>query len=89
MKPSYRYSFIKFVTKNLPVVRDKRFQPKPCNERSCSTSEVLLDEYHFLLQCTKHHDLRLKCITLYYWERLSMHKFLELMSSQHNVVIIN
>ena len=34
-KPSYRYSFLKFVTKNhnLPVVRGKWFQPNPYNER--------------------------------------------------------
>ena len=89
-KPSYRYSFLKFVTKNhnLPVVRGKWFQPKPYNERLCSTCEVLGDEYHFLLQCTKHQDLRIKFIARYYWERPSMHKFVELMSSQRNAVII-
>ena len=44
-KPCYRYSFLKFVTKNhnLPVVRGKWFQPKPYNERLCSTCEVLGD----------------------------------------------
>ena len=65
-KPSYRYSFSKFATKkhNLPVVRSK-----PYNERLCSTCEVLGDEYHFLLQCTKHLDSRLKFIARYYLER--------------------
>ena len=88
--PSYRYSFLKFVTKNhnLPAVRGKWSQPKLYNERLCSTCEVLGDEYHFLLQCTKHQDLRLKFIARNYWERPSMHKFVELMSSQREVVII-
>ena len=75
-KPCYRYSFLKVVTKNhnILVVRGKWFQPKPYNERLCSTCEVLGDECHFLLQCTKHEDLRLKLIARYYWERPSMHK---------------
>ena len=60
------------------------------NERLCSTCEVLGDEYHFLLQCTKHQDLGLKFIFVarYYWERPPMHKFVELMSTQRNAVII-
>ena len=87
LKPCYRYYFLKFVTKNhnLPVVRGKWFQPKPYNERLCSTCEVLGDEYHFLFQCTKHQDLRSKFFARYYWERPSMYKFVELMSSQRKV----
>ena len=72
----------------LPVVRGKWFQPKTCNERSCSTYEVLGDEYHFFLQCTKHQDLQLKFIARCYSKRPSMHKFVELMSSLRKVVII-
>ena len=91
-KPCHRYSFLKFVTANhnlgLPVVRGKWFQPKTCNERSCSTYEVLGDEYHFFLQCTKHQDLQLKFIARCYSKRPSMHKFVELMSSLRKVVII-
>ena len=70
------------------VVRGKWFRPKPYTERLCSTCEVLGYEYDFLLQCTnKHQYLRLKFIARFYWERPSMHKFVELMSSQRRVVI--
>ena len=90
-KPSHRYYFLKFVTKNhnLPVVLGKWYQPKPYNERLCITCGVLGDEYHFLLQCNKHNDLRSKFIGRYYRENPSMYKFIKLMSSQCHRVIHN
>ena len=77
-KPCYRYSLLKFVTKNhkLPGVRGKWFQPKPYNGRLCSTCEVLGDEYHLLLQCTKHQDLRLTLSAQYYWGKHQCTKLL-------------
>ena len=84
IKPSYQYSFLKFVTKNhnLPVVRGKWFQPKPYSERLCSTCSF---RRRISFSSPMHQAPRFRNKI---WERPSMHRFVELMSSQRNAVII-
>jgi hypothetical protein len=55
--------------------------PIPYNERLCEICNELDDEYHFLLQCKKYDELRLKYLPKYYRNRPNMYKFIELMSS--------
>jgi REP element-mobilizing transposase RayT len=52
------------------------------NERKCilCNLNVLEDEFHFVLQCTKYNDLRKKYIKKYYWSTPSTFKLVQLLS---------
>jgi hypothetical protein len=56
-------------------------QPIPLQERKCQTCNVLEDEFHFVLVCPVYSQLRKQYVSKYYYERPSMFKFIELMSS--------
>ena len=58
--------------------------PRPPNERHCKlcNSGDIEDEYHFLLVCSKHNALRRRLIPRQFWQRPSMHKFIDLMKSE-------
>ena len=53
----------------------------PVNERKCVLFNVMEDEYYFVLEYQRYIETRQKYITKYYWQRPSMHKFIELINS--------
>ena len=62
---------------------------KPVSDRLCNICNRLEDEYHFVIECTLYHSLRRKYIDRIYWNRPSMHKFIQLMQSKNLRTIIN
>ena len=52
---------------------------KPCLE----------DEFHFLLECPLYHELKNPYIKSYYWKRLNMPKFIELIKTENKIEIRN
>ena len=50
---------------------------------------VLEDEFHFVLQCTKYNDLRKKYIKKYYWHRPSTFKLVQLLSVKNRKELCN
>ena len=63
----------------------------PRNERYCTfcNSLDLEDEYHFILICPCFIDNRKKYIKSYYYNRPSMYKFIELISSNNKIVLVS
>ena len=61
----------------------------PVNERKCTLCNVIEDEYHFVIECQRYTELRKKYIPKYYCQRPSMHKFIELITSENNRYIKN
>ena len=59
----------------------------PVNERKCTLCSVMEDEYHFVIECQRYTELRKKYIPKYYCQRPSMHKFIELITSDNNKYI--
>ena len=60
------------------------------NERKCNMcdSNSIEDEYHFILECVKYKDIRIKYIKSYYWRRPSVYKLIQLLSV-HNIKELN
>ena len=61
------------------------------NERKCilCSLNVLKDEFHFVLQCTKYNDLRKKYIKKNYWSRPSTFKLVRLLSVENRKELCN
>ena len=80
---------VKFITKNnnIPVVSGKWQRLRPYHQRLCEECEILGDEYHFLFLCERLKALRAKYISLYFWTKPSMNKFVELLASEHSKTI--
>ena len=55
----------------------------PYQNRKCKVCNVLEDEFHVLLECPLYTDLRKRYINKFFWTRLNMLKFIELMSIDH------
>ena len=47
------------------------------------------DEYHFIIKCPCYHELRRKYIKKYFYNRPSMAKFIELLSSDRKPILFN
>ena len=47
------------------------------------------DEYHFICICQLYKQLRKRYIPEYYFKRLNMHKFIELMSNDDTKTVCN
>lgn len=62
---------------------------RPVNERFCNFCNCLEDEYHFVIECRLYNALRDKYIDHFYWNRPSMYKFVELMTSDNPRKIAN
>ena len=63
--------------------------PVPFGERICSSCNVLEDEYHFVLICSKYIELRSKYIPKYYFRRPSMEKFISLLTCKKKKQMCN
>ena len=48
----------------------------------CSSNYVE-DEFHFILECDKYHNLRKKYIKSYYWRNPSAYKLVQLLSVEN------
>ena len=61
------------------------------NERKCIifNLNVLENEFHFVLQCTKYNDLHKKYIKKYYWSRSSTFKLVQLLSVENRKELCN
>jgi hypothetical protein len=61
------------------------------NERKCIifNLNVLENEFHFALQCTKYNDLHKKYIKKYYWSRSSTFKLVQLLSVENRKELCN
>jgi hypothetical protein len=59
------------------------------NNRLCRQCNVLEDEYHFVICCSKYNFLRKRLIPQYYVIKPSMFKFIELLKCQNEHVIFN
>ena len=79
----YRYSFARFVTRNhkLTIITERWARGRPYPERVCPECNILDDEFHCVLECTKYLDWRRKYIKKYYYRRPSMLKFVQLLTS--------
>ncbi|MCG7875034.1 MAG: reverse transcriptase domain-containing protein [Candidatus Thiodiazotropha endolucinida] len=62
---------------------------KPVHERICKICNKLEDEFHFVIECTLYTCLRRKYIDSIYWNRPSMHKFVQLIQSNDPRIITN
>ena len=56
------------------------------NATFCNSLE---DEFHFILECPLYHELRIKYIKTYYWNRPNILKFIELFKSENEVIVKN
>ena len=59
----------------------------PVNERKCRLCNVMEDEYHFVIECNRYNELRKKYIPKYYFQRPSMYKFVELVTTENNILM--
>ncbi|MCG8045176.1 MAG: reverse transcriptase family protein [Candidatus Thiodiazotropha taylori] len=59
----------------------------PLENRKCRICNVLEDEYHFLFECVLYQELRKQYIGRYYWQRPSMIKLVELVSSKNENIL--
>ena len=72
----HKFAYIKFLTKNcnIPVVSGKWYHRKVYNERMCTTCNVLMDEYHFVIEGQINTNIRSTYLSPYYWRKPSMFK---------------
>ena len=59
----------------------------PRSDRKCTTCNVIEDECHFLLECRRYNHIRKKMIPKYYWQRSSMLKAVQLLTSNNKKTI--
>lgn len=59
------------------------------SERKCKCCNDLEDEFHFTLQCPLYTEIRKAYIPKYFWQRPNMYKFIELVTSQREKLILN
>ena len=59
----------------------------PRSDRKCTTCNVIEDECHFLLECPLYSHIRKKLIPKYYWQRSSMLKAVQLLTSNNKKTI--
>ena len=61
----------------------------PLERRICSTCNVLEDEHHFVIECSRYTELRRKYIKSYFYVRPNAHKFFELIQSTNANIVEN
>ena len=83
----HMYALIKLRTcsHRLGVETDRWHKPQPIprGQRLCNVCGVLDDEYHFVMECARHNELRTLLITQKYHVRPSMFKFCQLINSNY------
>ena len=73
------------------AIETGRYENKERNERLCTNCNMNMieTEYHFLMICPKHRDLRLKYFKPYYCSWPNTHKFVNLLSTNSTRMINN
>ena len=61
----------------------------PIDERKCYFCNVVEDEYHYVIECPIYTDLRKQFISVKFWRRPNMIKFIELIKTENKNVIRN
>jgi len=61
--------------------RWKKPVKEPLNERKCTVCNALDDEYHFMLECKLHNELRAQYIPALYRKKPSMYKFVNILQT--------
>ena len=61
----------------------------PLERRICSTCNVLEDEHHFVIECSRYTELRRKYIKSYFYIRPNAHNFFELIQSTNANIVEN
>ena len=59
------------------------------DDRKCKLCNKLEDEFHVVLECPLYDDIRKQYIGHYYFRRLSMFRFIELVSSKRKSQVKN
>ena len=59
----------------------------PLENRKCRSCDVLEDEFHFILQCSRYQDLREIYIKRYFWRRPNMLKLIELFTTENSNIL--
>ena len=76
----FRYSLtrLRLSSHRLEVETGRWAKPNviPFENRLCSTCQRLQDEFHFIFECSRYHDLRISLIPKYYRIRPSMFKLI-------------
>ena len=72
---------------NIETGRWARPTSIPLDQKKCTVCNKLEDEFHFILECTIYTELRSKYIPLYYRKRPNMYKFIELITSNNELLI--
>ena len=82
-KICYAFTRLRLSSHRLEVETGRWHKPNaiPLENRVCSTCRELEDEYHFMLECSRYHDLRVSLIPNYYRTRPNMFKLIELFST--------
>ena len=82
-KIRYAFTRLRLSSHRLEVETGRWHKPNaiPLENRVCSTCRELEDEYHFMLECSRYHDLRVSLIPNYYRTRPNMFKLIELFST--------
>ena len=60
--------------------------PKPFDQRTCNICQTL-DEFHFVLICSLYNEIRRKYIPMYFRCRPSMDKFVELITTEDEILL--
>lgn len=87
------YDLIKLHTSShrLAIESGRWHKPQPIalQDRLCILCNVLDDEFHFVLECRQHIDLRRKYIPHYYYDHPSMYSFVKLVTTKDQGVVNN
>jgi len=62
-------------------------KPNPFDRRICNICQTLKDEFHFVLICSLYNEIRRKYIPMYFRCRPSMDKFVELITTEHELLL--
>ena len=80
-----RYVNYKYISHRLAIETERWVKPisRPICERVCFLCNLIEDEFHFILECNIHTDLRFFLIRKYYRERPNMFKLVQLLKSEN------
>ena len=82
--PKFRYSLtrLRVSSHRLNIESGRWARPNiiPVNERMCQNCNVLVDEYHFVLECSLYNEFRKQYIPSFYRKNPSMQKCIQLLS---------
>ena len=86
----YWHALCKYRTCNhkLPI-ETGRYNGIPRQERLCSCSDKLGDEFHFLFQCTHLNEIRTRYLDIDYVKSVNTFSFNKIMNSRDYNVIFN